>query len=449
MSNPAPMRHMPQIAHVDVNCFYASAERAFDPSLEGRPVVVLSNNDGCAVTRSPEAKALGIPLGEPWFKLAPRAKEWGLVALSSNYELYGDISARVMALLGRYSAWLEVYSIDEAFLGVKGTPNELLALGRSMKAAVRRNVGVPVCVGIAGTKTLAKLANKWAKNNPAFDGVCHWDSVPAADRESLMRRLSVIEIWGVATRLTKRLNALGVHSILDLSRADPVMIRDRFSVVMMRTVLELQGTPCIPMEEERIGRDQFIFSRSFATPITTAGGMRQVMSVYGQQAAARLAKHGLQAKVLTAFAGTSHFNPYDTAYPSVCVALPMPTADPVLLTRAAHALLPHIHEGIRYAKAGIMVTDLRPAGNQAPLTLFENPHEERHIGTLLEDVTRRYGRGSIGLGHAGIRGGPDWTMKRDMLSPPATPPTGTNSRSSKPPNPGATARGAPRKRTRY
>ena len=417
MSKPTPMRRMPQIAHVDVNCFYASAERAFNPSLEGRPVVVLSNNDGCAVTRSPEAKALGIPLGEPWFKLAPRAKEWGLVALSSNYELYGDISARVMDLLGRYSAWLEVYSIDEAFLGVKGAPDELLALGRTMKTAVRRNVGVPVCVGIAGTKTLAKLANKWAKNNPAFGGVCHWDSVPAADRESLMRRLSVIEIWGVATRLTKRLNFLGIHSILDLSRADPVMIRDRFSVVVMRTVLELQGTPCIPMEEERIGRDQLIFSRSFATPITSAAGMRQVLSVYGQQASARLAKHGLQAKVLTAFAGTSHFNPKDTSYPSVCVPLPMPTADPVLLTKAAHALLPLIHEGIKYARAGIMVTDLRPTGNQAPLSLFENPHEERRVGILLEDVARRYGRGSIGLGFAGIRGGPDWTMKRDMLSP--------------------------------
>jgi DNA polymerase V len=171
------------------------------------------------------------------------------------------------------------------------------------------------------------------------------------------------------------------------------------------------------MEEERIGRDQLIFSRSFATPITTAAGIRQVLSVYGQQASARLAKHGLRAKILTAFAGTSHFNPKDTSYPSVCVPLPMPTADPVLLTKAAHALLPRICEGIRYARAGIMVTDLRPTGNQAPLALFENPHEERHIGTLLEDVTRRYGRGSIGLGHAGIRGGPDWTMKRDMLSP--------------------------------
>ncbi|MET1085719.1 MAG: Y-family DNA polymerase [Arthrobacter sp.] len=417
MSKPALMRQMPEIALVDVNCFYASAERAFDPSLEGKPLVVLSNNDGCAVTRSPEAKALGIGIGEPWFKLAPRAKEWGLIARSSNYELYGDISARVMELLGRYSAWLEVYSIDEAFLGVQGSPAALLALGREMKDACARNVGVPVCVGIARTKTLAKLANKWAKHNPAFDGVCRWDSVPAAQREALMAGLSVVELWGVATRLTKRLNAIGIHSILDLSRASPVRIRDKFSVVLMRTVLELQGTPCIPMEEERVGRDQLIFSRSFSTPITTAANLRQVLSVYGQMASARLAKHHLQAKVLTAFAGTSDYNPHDTSHPSVCVRLPMPTADPVILTRAAHALLPAISEGVKYARAGIMVTDLRPTGNQKPLELFENPHEERNIGPLIEDIARRYGRGAIGLGHAGIRGGPDWSMKRAMRSP--------------------------------
>ena len=415
MSEPPAGRG--SIALVDVNCFYASAERAFDPSLEGRPVVVLSNNDGCAVTRSPEAKALGIPLGEPWFKIAPRAKEWGLVARSSNYELYGDVSARVMELLGRYSAWLEVYSIDEAFLGVRGTPAELLRLGHTMKTAVRRNVGVPVCVGIAGTKTLAKLANKWAKHNPDFDGVCHWDSVPADSREHLMARLSVIELWGVATRLTKRLNGMGIRTVLDLARADPIRIRDRFSVVLMRTVLELQGTPCIPLEEERVGRDQLIFSRSFATPISTAAGMRQVLGVYAQQASARLARHELQASVLTAFAATSYYNPRDSSHPSVCVRLPMPTADPVLLARASYALLPRIDDGVKYARAGIMVTDLRPTARQAPLAVFENPHEERGIGPLLEEVSRKYGRGSIGLGHAGIRGGPDWTMKRDMLSP--------------------------------
>ena len=185
---------------------------------------------------------------------------------------------------------MRIYSIDEAFLGVKGTPDELLRLGHTIKAAVRRNVGVPVCVGIADTKTLAKLANKWAKNNPGLNGVCHWDAMPAQAREALMGRLSVIELWGVAGRLTKRLNGLGIHTILDLANADPVRIRDRFSVVLMRTVLELQGTPCIPMEEERIGRDQLIFSRSFSTPITTAADLRQVMSVYSQQASARLAK---------------------------------------------------------------------------------------------------------------------------------------------------------------
>ncbi|MFJ4168916.1 Y-family DNA polymerase [Paenarthrobacter sp. NPDC089714] len=417
MSKPALMRRMQEIAHVDINCFYASAERAFNPALEGKPLIVLSNNDGCAVTRSPEAKKLGIGVGDPWFKIAPRAKEWGLIAMSSNYELYGDISLRVMELLRRYSAWQEVYSIDEAFLGVKGGPENLLELGRTIKEACRKHVGVPVCVGIAPTKTLAKLANKWAKHNPAFNGVCRWDSVPADQREALMARLSVIEIWGIATRLTKRLNAIGIFSILDLVRADPVKLRDKFSIVVMRTVLELQGTPCIPMEEERIGRDQLIFSRSFSTPITTAAQLRQVLSVYGQMASARLAKHDLQAKLLTAYAATSVYNPNDKSFPTVTVRLPMPTSDPVLLTKAAHALVPKFQEGTKYAKAGIMVTDLRPTGNQKPLEIFENRHEERGIGPLLEQVSKRYGRGSIGLGHAGIRGGPDWSMKRGLLSP--------------------------------
>lgn len=160
------MERMQAIAHVDVNSFYASAERAFDPSLEGKPLIVLSNNDGCAVTRSAEAKALGIPMGEPWFKLAPRAKEWGLIAKSSNYELYGDVSARVMELLGRFSHEIEIYSIDEAFCTVKGTGPELLQLGRAMKDTVRRNCGVPVCVGIAST-TGGVAYEKVANTRPA------------------------------------------------------------------------------------------------------------------------------------------------------------------------------------------------------------------------------------------------------------------------------------------
>lgn len=422
MKPVATVEKIQAIALVDVNCFYASAERAFDPSLEGRPLIVLSNNDGCAVTRSSEAKKLGVQMGDPWFKLKHLASEKiplerRLVAKSSNYELYGESSLRFISILQRYGPEVEIYSCDEAFISLKGTPEELLAVGRAIKATVMRNTGLPVCVGIGVSKTLAKLSNAWSKHNPDFAGVCHWDSVPLDQREHLMKSLPVSEIWGIAARLAKRLNAMGIRTVLDLSRANPVMIRDRFSVVVMRTVLELQGQACIPLEEERLTRDQLIFSRSFATPVTTRADMRQVLALYAQQASARLAKHGLQAKVLTAFAGTSHFNPNDRSHPSICVPLAMPTADPVLLGKAAFALTNFIGEGIKYVRAGIMLTDLRPSGNQSPLELFENPHEERHISQLLEDVSAKYGRESIGLGAGGLKGGPDWSMKREMLSP--------------------------------
>lgn len=406
-----------QIALVDVNSFYVSAERAFNPRLNGVPVVVLSNNDGCAITLSPEAKALGIRLGTPWFKLAPHAKAWGLVALSSNYELYGDMSSRTMELLSRYSAWQEIYSIDECFLGLNGSLEDLAAQGAQMRAAIDRHLGMPVCVGIAPTKTLAKLANKWAKKNPAFSGVCVWEYIPVLEREALMARLPVDELWGVAGRLAKRLAVVGVRTVLDLKRANPARIREKFSVVLMRTVLELNGTSCIELEEERADPEQLIFSRSFSTPLTTPEEVRQCMSVYAQQASARLAKHEQQAKLLTAFAGTSHFNPHNQAYPSVPVRLPMPTADPVLLAKAAHQLVPMIHRDVRYARAGIILTDLRPSGAQHPLELFENSHEEKNIGPLLETLAASHGRGTVGLGVAGLKAGPDWTMKRNLLSP--------------------------------
>ncbi|WP_018133691.1 Y-family DNA polymerase [Acaricomes phytoseiuli] len=405
-----------QIALVDVNSFYVSAERAFNPRLKDRPVVVLSNNDGCAITLSPEAKALGVTMGTPWFKLEPYAKDWGLIALSSNYELYGDMSDRTMRLLSRYSAWQEIYSIDEAFLGLKGSLEDLAAQGARMRTAIDRHLGMPVCVGIAPTKTLAKLANKWAKKASHFGGVCVWESVPASEREALMARLPVDELWGVAGRLAKRLAVIGIRTVLDLKNANPVRIREKFSVVLMRTVLELNGQPCIELEEERADPEQLIFSRSFSTPLTTPEEMRQCMSVYAQQASARLTKHDQQAKQLTAFAGTSHFNVHDQAYPSVPVRLPMPTADPVLLAKAAHRLVPLIHRDVHYARAGIILTDLRPSGAQRPLGLFENPHEEKRIGPLLEALAARHGLGTVGLGVAGLKAGPDWTMKRQRLS---------------------------------
>ena len=407
-----------RIALVDVNSMYVSCERAFDPKLAGVPTVVLSNNDGCVVARSDEAKALGIENGTPWFKLSAGAGAMNLVAKSSNYELYGDLSARTMELLGRYAAWTEVYSVDEAFLGLHGSPEELEARGREIRTAVARGPGLPVCVGIGRTKTLAKLANKIAKQNKHLGGVVNLDTMDPDAVQRIMCRVPVTGLWGVAGRLGKRLNALGIHTIADLRDADPVMIRKKFSVVLMRTVLELNGTPCIPMETERANKQQMIFSRSFSTPVTTLEGMRQVMSLYAQSAAVRLAKENQIAKVLTVFAGTSHFNEKFASFPSKVVKLPAPTADPVLLSKAAIAALDdQIIDGVPYARAGVMLTGLEPADARPVFEEFVSVHEKRRIGELMGKVRDKYGTAAIGLGAAGMLEKPDWTMKRERMSP--------------------------------
>ncbi|MGO1231889.1 Y-family DNA polymerase [Glutamicibacter arilaitensis] len=417
LDSPGPAQRGEYIAHVDVNSFYVSCERVFDPKLDARPVIVLSNNDGCAVARSSEAKALGIEMGAPWFKLAADAERLGLVAKSSNYELYGEMSARVMKLLGRFSAWVEVYSIDEAFLGVSGTLDELQALGERIKAEVFRLTGLPVCVGIAKSKTLAKMANKTAKHIKELGGVCVWDRAPAQTTENLLARLPVVEVWGIGPRLTKRLRGLGIWTAKDLRDANEVRIRDKFSIVQMRTVLELRGIPCIPMEEERVIKDQLIFSRSFSDPITDRVGMEQVMGIYAQQASARLHKHQKQAKILSAWAMTSYYNQHQDHQPAITVKLPGPTADPVVLTRAAKQLLPQILVGVKYARAGVVVMDLQPLAMQETFDPFVSAHEAKQIGPLIQQIRSEHGVKSIGLGRAGLQQGPAWEMRREMMSP--------------------------------
>lgn len=408
-----------RIALVDVNSFYASCERVFDPSLAGQPVVVLSNNDGMVVARSDEAKALGIENGTPWFKIAELAGRTGIRAFSSNYELYGNLSARVMELLGRQSDSCEPYSIDEAFLTLTGTPEELHRRAAEIRASVLKNTGLPVCVGVGRTKTEAKFMNRLAKQNRHMGGVCTVDTIAPDVVDAVMSRVPVTGLWGVAGRIGKRLGALGIHTVADLKAADPVMIRSRFSVVLQRTVLELNGIACIPMETERADKQSMVFSRSFAEPVTSLAGMRQVMSVYAQNAAARLSGDGLVAAALTAFAGTSHFNDKAASFPSVSVKLPLPTADPVVFTKAAVAAIePHLVDGIPYARAGVMLTGLSPAGRQPVFDEFVPLHEKKDISSLLGAVTDRYGAGSIGLGLAGVNAKtPDWTMARRRQSP--------------------------------
>lgn len=419
MSEPGPGRG--RIGLVDVNNFYVSCERAFDPRLEGRPVVVLSNNDGCVVARSPEAKRLGIKTGTPWFQVAGSAHETGLVARSSNYELYGDMSARVMEVIGRFGAWQEVYSIDESFIGLPGDEASLRDTARQIREAVWRNVGVPVCVGVAPTKTLAKFANHVAKRNPGLGGVCSLDSVPPEEVHRIQSRVPVTGLWGVGARNGQRLNALGIESIADLRAADPLMIRKKFSVVLQRTVLELNGTPCIPEVEERADKAQIMFSRSFSTPVTTASDMDQVMALYAQRGAARMAAEGLRATMLTVSAGVSRFagqSGQPGANPVVTVRLAAPTQDPIVLTRTAVAAMrERLVPETRYVRAGVVFSGLEPAAGQEAFDTFAAEGEERQMGTLLGDVRARFGQAAIGLGHAGLAEPAAWTMKREFASP--------------------------------
>ncbi len=405
------------IALVDVNNFYASCEVLFEPSLAGKPLVVLSNNDGCVVARSPEAKALGIRMGDPWFTLAAEAKSWGLIRRSSNYQLYADLSERVMLLLARHAQGQEVYSIDECFiLPPSGEPAEQVRWARRLKATVARNVGLPVSIGIAPTKTLAKIATETAKKLPATRGVVHWDQAPDGYWDRLMAALPVTEVWGIAGRLTKRLEALGIETVADLRDADPVAIRHKFSVVQMRTVLELNGTPAIPVEDEVATKAQILVSRSFPDPIWDPELVGQAVAEFAQRASRRLRKEGEVAGRLTVFANTSPHRPGPTHNVLAHVRLAVPTAEPgplVAATRAA--LVPKLLHGMSYLRAGVLCLDLAPDGAVPVLPgVLEQPAP---IGELIDAVNARFGTGTLALGRSGARSPAPWSNRQADLSP--------------------------------
>jgi DNA polymerase V len=291
---------IPQIfALVDVNNFYVSCERVFNPHLENRPVVVLSNNDGCAVARSNEVKALGVKMGAPWFQLAELAQKHNIVALSSNYTLYGDMSQRVMSILRDYSPNAEPYSIDESFLSLNGLGGiwpSASAMGQSIRHRVRKWTGLPVCVGIGPSKTLAKLANHIAKKQPQFNGVCDLASMPSAKVDSLLANIGVVEVWGVGRRIGLQLHAAGITTVQQLRAASPSWLRSKFGVVMERTGNELRGISCLALEEVAAPRKQIISSRSFGQMVHTLPELSESVASYMSIAAEKLAARIRSAK---------------------------------------------------------------------------------------------------------------------------------------------------------
>ncbi|NLQ19059.1 translesion error-prone DNA polymerase V subunit UmuC [Marinomonas sp. M1K-6] len=408
-------------ALVDCNNFYASCEKLFRPDLKHTPVVVLSNNDGCIVARSKEAKALGIKMGVPLFQIQDEIKEHGIVCFSSNYALYADLSNRVMTILEEEAPRLEVYSIDEAFMDLTGVNNvmDLLAFGQQVKAKVDQWTGITVGVGIAPTKTLAKLANHAAKKYPATGSVV--DLMDPDRQKRLLALVDVSDVWGVGRRTTAKLKTRGIHTALDLANADPKSIRSEFSVVLERTIRELNGVSCLDLELVRPTKQQIICSRSFGHKVTDKRELREAIAKYTTRAAEKLRGEKRFCRVVSVFVRTSPFIPNEPQYSKTLSAeLPNPTDDTRDLLEVADVLFRRIYRsGYRYAKGGVMLADFYEHGAfQQDLFQADNTKINSKALMSVVDKINHSGLGKVFFASQGVS--PQWSMKREHLSPAYT-----------------------------
>lgn len=414
--------HTPVFALVDVNNFYVSCERAFNPRLVNIPVVVLSNNDGCAVARSNEVKALGIKMGEPWFKMRDLAKQHGIIALSSNYTLYGDMSNRVVTVLREFTPDMEVYSIDESFLRVESTARFYgghTAMGQTIRHRVHRWTGLPVCIGFGGTKTLAKFANHLAKKNAQFNGVCDVTAMPDSELHDWMQRVDVGEVWGVGRRIAARLAEMEVKTVYDLAYTDTKALRKQFGVVMERTASELCGISCLALEDVAPAKKQIISSRSFGAMQHTMHSVGEALAWHIHSAAEKLRAQLSVTGAVYVFVQTNRFKEQDPQYnASVVVPLADVTDDTSVLTKAAHWGLQRIYrDGYAYKKCGVMLMELEKK-QQRQETLFDDSLARLKSGklmALLDSVNAQWGRGTLRTGAAGFN--QHWAMRSENRSP--------------------------------
>ncbi|MHB0992015.1 MAG: Y-family DNA polymerase [Burkholderiales bacterium] len=411
-----------RIALIDVNNCYVSCERLFRPDLIGKPVVVLSNNDGCIVARSAEVKALGIPMGVPWFKIKALAKEHGILALSSNYPLYADMSNRIMSLLAGYSPHQEIYSIDECFLDLSGFKYcNLTDYAQSMRQQILQYLGLPVCVGIGSTKTLAKLANHIAKKNPHWQGVCDLTTVDPDTLDKTLAGIAVSEVWGVGRQLTAALNAMGVQTVQDLRASDPTLIRKRYSVVLERTVQELRGVSSMSLDEIAPAKQQIMSSRSFGQAIYSQTELAETVTLYVSRAAVKLRQQQSVAGAIQVHLKTNPHKPEEPQYnPSMIIPLTDATADTLTLNSAALYGLKRIYRsGYAYAKAGIMLMELSTK-QQVTASLFTDTAKQLRRATLMQTmdaVNGKYGKNTVGTGSVGMAKRRVWSMKQGNKSP--------------------------------
>ncbi|EIP9671797.1 Y-family DNA polymerase [Salmonella enterica] len=410
-------------ALADVNSFYASCEKVFRPDLRNKPVVVLSNNDGCVIARSPEAKRLGIKMGVPWFQLKMTQFPEPVITFSSNYELYASMSNRVMSHLEELAPRVEQYSIDEMFLDVSGIDSciDFEDFGRQLREHVRNGTGLTIGVGMGPTKTLAKSAQWASKEWPQFGGVLALTTGNPRRTEKLLSLQPVEEIWGVGRRISRKLSTMDITTALQLARANPAFIRKNFNVVLERTVRELNGVSCISLEEAPSPKQQIICSRSFGERVTTYEALRQAICQHAERAAEKLRGERQFCRHIAVFVKTSPFAVNEAYYGNVASEkLLLPTRDTRDIISAAVKALDSIWlDGHRYAKAGVMLNDFTPSG-VSQLNLFDEEQPRAQSDELMKVLDRinHSGKGKIWFAGRGIA--PEWQMKRDMLSPAYT-----------------------------
>ena len=403
------------IALIDCNNFYASCERIFNPRLIGKPIVVLSNNDGCIITRSAEAKELGIKMGEPYFKAKKIIDKNNVRVFSSNYSLYGDISQRVMETLARFASDVEIYSIDEAFLGLNGFENyELSKYCQYIRRTIKQWVGIPVSIGVSTTKTLSKIANNLAKKNKEYDGVCiikSWFDINEA-----LKLTSIEDVWGIGRRLSVFLKKYKINTAYDFTQLDKGWIRKNMGVVGEKTFLELCGVSCIELELIPSDKKSCCVSRSFSKPVEKIDDLEESVSSYGTRVAEKIREEGLVAESMSIFVLTNYFNRKEKQYSnSIKLQLPYPTNNSIkIVKRALEGIKKIYRQGYRYKKAGVILYGLTKAKQTRGLLDYDRESSDSIMNTL-DRINERYGSSTIRLASEGVD--KSWSMRRESVSP--------------------------------
>ncbi|MFX5408056.1 DUF4113 domain-containing protein [Acinetobacter baumannii] len=408
---------------IDVNNMYVSCERVFDPSLNDKPVIVLSNNDGCAVARSNEAKSLNIKMGVPLFQIKDIVQQHKVLVLSSNYAMYAEMSRRFHTILASYVTDEEVepYSIDECFVDFTAYEKnfDLEKVGKQMRQQIWKWLGLPVCVGIGRSKTEAKIANHIAKKNPDFNSVCDLVNMDPCNKEYYFSLIDVSEVWGVGRKHAKKLQSMGINTVLDLACAEPREMQKKFSIVMARTIYELQGISCIEIEHTPPSKKQIVASRSFGGRVTELTDLKEAISMYAQDACKRLRDEGLLCGCMIAFVQSNPFDPNVPFYnKSITGSFSEPTDCALDFVKAATRMVSHIYkEGIKYKKCGVVLTGLEPKSGHTYdlLTDFEHIEKKECLMQAMDDIHSKFGKKKIGVGPCFIPNR-NWSMSRDKLS---------------------------------